>query len=61
MAELKDSVTKLRVVSWTLGALIIFVSAARLWIRFKILRQPSWDDLFNILATVRPRVLLYYC
>ena len=53
MAEVKDNVTAIRDVTWTLGSVIICMSAARLWVRFKILKQPSWDDLFNVLATVR--------
>lgn len=61
MAELRlsgDRVTMLLVVSWTLGSIIMCMSAARLWVRFKIVKQPSWDDLFNIMATVRQQVLL---
>lgn len=57
MAELKDSVITLRVVSWTLGSIIICMSASRIWVRFNLVKQPSWDDLFNVLATVRPQVL----
>lgn len=52
MAEAENYVTSIRAVSWILGVTIVCMSAARLWSRFKILNQPHWDDLFNVLATV---------
>jgi hypothetical protein len=61
MAAVQDYVTQIRAVSWTLGAIIVCMSAARLWVRFKILNQPNWDDLCNVLATVcYPQILLSF-
>lgn len=57
MDEVVDYVIPIRAVSWTLGAVIILVTAARLWVRFNVLNQPKWDDLSNVLATVSPRIL----
>lgn len=51
MDEQVDYVIAIRAISWTFGAIIISMSAARLWVRFNILNQPNWDDLFNVLAT----------
>lgn len=59
MAGAVDSPAAIRAVSWTLGAIIICMSAARLWVRFNILNQPYWDDLFNVLATVRPPIFSF--
>lgn len=54
MADAENYVTSIQAVSWILGVTIVCMSAARLWSRFKILNQPYWDDLFNVLATVSP-------
>lgn len=53
MAELKNEAGTLLVVPWTLGAVIICMSTARVWVRWTIVGPADWDDLFNILATVR--------
>ena len=52
MAEVKNEVATLLVVSWTLDALIICMSTARIWVRWAIVGQLGWDDFFNVLGTV---------